>query len=277
MYNSAMTEDIVLFRDAGTRNQEFHIEMAGISHCDGSYVIKRKNSPYYAVEYILKGTGYLHINGRDFQPSEGDVYIVDLGSDHEYGSLAHDPWVKIWVAFAGSVADILFEQLSLSGIFHVRDCNMEDELRNIYRAAKSHVHAEHFHKESAVLIHELLYQIYSFVYPVDDDAIDPVDLAITYMRMHIHLPISMVELTRYAGKSSSQLTRLFKRRFEKTPHDYFLDIKMARAKTLLSDSTLLIRQIAANLGFCDAFHFSKMFKKTTELSPTEYRQTHTLH
>jgi AraC-like DNA-binding protein len=35
-----------------------------------------------------------------------------------------------------------------------------------------------------------------------------------------------------AGKSSSQLTRLFKRRYEKTLHDYFLGIKMARAKTL---------------------------------------------
>ena len=272
MYYRVMREEIVYFQNDDLQRRKSFIEMTGISHCDGSYYVQRRNSPYYAIEYILSGRGYLHIDGRDFEPHHGDVYLLHKGSDHKYGSFPEDPWVKIWVAFGGPVADILFEELGLNGIYLIRNCDIEDELRNIYDTSKRHVHAGHFHKESAVLIHELLYRIHTFVYPISEEIAAPLEAAVAYMRMHIHRSISMVEIGRHAGKSSSQLARLFKQRFGKTPCEYFLDIKMERAKILLAESSLLIRQVAENLGFCDAFHFSKTFKKVVGMSPNSYRE-----
>jgi AraC family transcriptional regulator, arabinose operon regulatory protein len=49
--------------------------------------------------------------------------------------------------------------------------------------------------------------------------------------------------------------------------------KIAFAKNLLSDTTLLVKEIAAILGFEDPFYFSAQFRKHVGTSPSAYRDT----
>ncbi len=51
--------------------------------------------------------------------------------------------------------------------------------------------------------------------------------------------------------------------------EYSTMVKIERAKVLLSDGNLKIYEIAERLGFKDIEYFSKLFKKTTEMTPTE--------
>jgi AraC-like DNA-binding protein len=271
VYDAVMQEDIVSLRPSETG--VFFVKSVGLSHCDGSYVIRRREYRYWAAVHILGGHGLFRIRGTDHRPAAGDTCILERGRDHTYQSSAEDPWVQIWVEFGGPLAEALFTQLGLKGVHHVPNSGVGDLLLNILRAAKAHIRGDRFQKDAALMVHELLYRIYDRIHVADDADIDPVDSAASYLRRSIRRSVSLEEIATQAGKSPSQLVRLFRRRMGKTPHEYFVELKMERARILLRESSLSMKQIAWNLGFCDRFHFSKVFKRTVGIPPGEYRRS----
>jgi hypothetical protein len=65
---------------------------------------------------------------------------------------------------------------------------------------------------------------------------------------------------------------LFKRHTGTSPYQYHLARRLDRAQTLLAESELTIKEVAAALHFNDAYHFSKTFKARTGRSPSRWRQ-----
>ena len=53
--------------------------------------------------------------------------------------------------------------------------------------------------------------------------------------------------------------------------EYFISLKIDRAKYLIANTNELFQNIALEVGYDDYYHFSKMFKKYTSYSPTEYK------
>ncbi len=68
------------------------------------------------------------------------------------------------------------------------------------------------------------------------------------------------------------LCRLFRRYDHQTPHQFLMRRKMHLAAERLQQSDLLVKQVAAQLGFADPFHFSRTFKRVLGLSPEAFRQ-----
>lgn len=56
------------------------------------------------------------------------------------------------------------------------------------------------------------------------------------------------------------------------PHQYLIQLKIEKAKMLLSNRTKSIKEIAFSLNFESAFYFSKLFKDKTGVSPNEFRK-----
>ena len=274
MYNIRMREQIIYFEQAPESHPFFHLEMTGISWCDGSYRIQRMDSPYYAVEYIMQGTGYLEINGQRYSPCRGDTYITHKGSRHFYGSSGEDPWIKVWVAFHGTLVDELMTGYRLDKVYHIGACDVEDELMNIYEIAESTTSEELRRGDLALSTHNLLHEIHTRINHHGQTSINPVEKAMAFLRMNISTNPNLDAIAKHADKSVSQLIRLFKEQTGKTPHELHLDMKTAQAKRMLRESSHSMQYIAYELGFCDAFHFSKTFKAHAGLCPTEYRKKH---
>jgi transcriptional regulator GlxA family with amidase domain len=56
-----------------------------------------------------------------------------------------------------------------------------------------------------------------------------------------------------------------------TAGQYHLQLRIGRAKDLLTGTALPVQQIAIQLGFDSPFYFSRIFKKKTGLAPQEWR------
>lgn len=96
--------------------------------------------------------------------------------------------------------------------------------------------------------------------------------AIGYITRHYSEQISLTDLSEYCSVSKQQLIRYFKQAFNTTPIDYINDYKLARAKELLFNSpTLLISEIASELGFSSQYYFTKLFTKKLGETPSAYR------
>lgn len=79
------------------------------------------------------------------------------------------------------------------------------------------------------------------------------------------------ETTRFYAVSPAYFSTLFHKYHGVPPHRYIQGLKMRRAKELLMDSRLKIKEIADELGFVDAAHFSNKFFEATSVRPREFR------
>lgn len=73
--------------------------------------------------------------------------------------------------------------------------------------------------------------------------------------------------------SAEYLSRLFKAEVGKSPYTFLIELRINKAKELLENTSMPIHAIALRVGYSDAYHFSKQFKKATSMSPSEYRKT----
>lgn len=71
--------------------------------------------------------------------------------------------------------------------------------------------------------------------------------------------------------SRAGFAQKFKATLGATPLQYLTTVRIQKAMHLLADSSEKIQSVAQEVGYSDAFSFSKVFKKVAGLSPREYR------
>ena len=72
--------------------------------------------------------------------------------------------------------------------------------------------------------------------------------------------------------SSYYISKIFKKETGDTPINYLISLRMKKSKDLLEQfPERSIRSVAADVGYEDAYHFSKLFKKYYGISPLYYK------
>ncbi len=100
----------------------------------------------------------------------------------------------------------------------------------------------------------------------------PVERAKRYIKDFYHKPLSLSEIAKNVYLSEQYLSELFKRETGKTITDYIREYKIEMAKVFMNDTRYKITDIAEKVGYSDARHFSKIFKKLVGVTPKEYRR-----
>jgi len=70
----------------------------------------------------------------------------------------------------------------------------------------------------------------------------------------------------------SWFRKVFKNYTGLSPGQYYIQLKIERAKDLLNDPALSVKEVAYDLKFESCFYFSKLFKEKTGMTPTDYRK-----
>jgi AraC family transcriptional regulator len=86
-------------------------------------------------------------------------------------------------------------------------------------------------------------------------------------------PLTVAELARRQGMSVRHFTRLFRASTGRTVSDFAAQIRIDRARTLLADPRILIKEIAYRCGFQSSSSFSSAFRRATNLTPQQFRST----
>ncbi len=92
-----------------------------------------------------------------------------------------------------------------------------------------------------------------------------------YVIENIDKRITLQEAADHVYMSPAYLSTLFKKEYNQSFVDFVNESKTKRACELIKDNKLKINEISYILSFENAYYFSKVFKKYTGLTPTEYR------
>jgi AraC family transcriptional regulator, glycine betaine-responsive activator len=95
--------------------------------------------------------------------------------------------------------------------------------------------------------------------------------AIEMMESNVEEPLDQEMLARYIGLSRRQLERLFRKHLGRTPAQYYLELRLERARHLIYQTTMPIMNIAFACGFVSASHFSTCYRQMYGKTPRAER------
>lgn len=98
-------------------------------------------------------------------------------------------------------------------------------------------------------------------------------LALEYINDNYRYQVTLEDLAKHAFVSPYYLSRMFKKELGKNFVDYLNEKRIEEAKLGLADMTRKTYEIAESVGISDAHYFSRLFKKYTSMTPTEYRNS----
>ena len=92
--------------------------------------------------------------------------------------------------------------------------------------------------------------------------------ALEYVDANMSSPVSSIDLARVAGVSQTALAKAFQRTFGVSTGKYILAAKMREAERMLDEGELLVKQIAARIGFSSVQYFSRTYKQYFGKAPS---------
>lgn len=102
---------------------------------------------------------------------------------------------------------------------------------------------------------------------IDHHAASAVRHVIAYIHDNLDQQLTLAELSFVASMSPYHFTRTFKNAIGVAPHQYILNTRIERAKSLLLQGHLSISEVASKVGFFDQSHFTRYFKRLVGVTP----------
>lgn len=237
--------------------------------------MQRQRLANYLLIYCIGGKGTLTSGDKHYRITGGDLVLLPRDRAHAYKADQKDPWTIYWLHFDGRLAEPFCQHAQMTaprlsiGV-QPRVVRVFDGLTDLRRG--SHQLAEFIqgcHQLQALLSYIALLTRQQL--PRSGKLLNLEQLR-ALMQERIHSQLDLASLAAEANVSKYHFAKKFKALTGSSPIQYFINMKMQRACYLLDSSRQSIKEVAASLGYDDVYYFSRLFKKTIGLSPSQYRQ-----
>ena len=224
----------------------------------------------YHLLYVLDGKVIVIYGGQKFELTAGDWVLYPPFEKQEYLFLKQDAGRTFWVHFTGCSAE---EILSDTGIFpgatfqkpssHAMEC-----VRNMVRERQLSAYI-HETAENALLMQALI----CLSRKSKKGGNDLSGLEDVILRMHEHYkePYHQADYARMCALSEGRFAHKFKEHTGVSPGQYYIAIRMEKAKELLACTNLPVSNVADAVGYDNALYFSRLFRSFQGMSPSAYR------
>ena len=226
---------------------------------------------YYEMVYIYEGAGVQIVNGIAYAVRPGSIILLRPDDNHSFYATEH--------------------------MYQVNICFVDTSSLSNFRSNLSEVPVATLNEQSRIEMETLLYllenELNSHQYRSDAAANDCLDWMLLILQRHTedqpsHSPfwgrllsyisenyatVTLQEAADIVGVSVSHFCRIFKRDFSMTFHAYVENVRMQRAKFLLSYTNNTIASISENIGYTSGpCRFYQDFKKIVGKTPNDFRK-----
>ncbi|SMP64086.1 AraC-type DNA-binding protein [Neorhodopirellula lusitana] len=245
----------------------------GVERTRLDYEIDRQRFAYYGLEFVAEGQGDLTLGGEEYPLSSGSLFAYGPLTPHRIASRPPDRMRKYFVDIAGSEAKSLLEE---AGLLDGKPL----------RAPRAHEMVELFDmldreaSGDADCASEICAQVLRLILtkirlgclaecPTMPRAYSTYERVREYLDVNFLTIHTIEEAAKQCDLTPIHLSRLFRRFGGMGAYQFLLRRKMDRAAELLLEENMLVKDVAEQLGFSDAFQFSRAFKRVHGLPPKQ--------
>ncbi len=197
--------------------------------------------------------------------------LIRKGEEEYYYPDKDDPWKFLWITSDDDNIAYYFDKLSENGKNPIFDFDFTYELNNIITYIENH--------NNKILGCEEIAEVFLHIYNKHKMTVSSkasvtaryLDFSVNYINTRIHTDIRVNEIAAILGISNTYLNNLFKKRFNMSPKQYIMNLKLKTAKKMLIGTDLKVTEIANSVGFGDVLSFSRFFSARNGVSPTAFR------
>ncbi len=254
------------------------IVCGGVERMDEDYKVVRDDFPYFAIELVAEGAGSLVLEGARHALSPGSVFAYGPHVSHEISNQPGEGMRKYYLDFVGTQA---YSLLSSAGLRNSEgyQCATVGGLHEFIELFDILFrNALHSGPMVATICESLAYLLFQKLRQMSlPNGGESSRAYATYERIRLHIEANFLTLRSAkhvaveCSVSTVYLSRLFKRFSDCGAHHYLMRQKMNYAAALLANEGLLVKDVAEQLGFSDAFQFSRSFKRIYGIPPTELK------
>lgn len=226
------------------------------------------------VIFVLSGILHVEQNGHHFQLKSGEGILMKLTAKHKYYADKKATPSFLWFHFKGKalqpMLDILDKKDLLPLVFTSE--NMKERITELFSVTKSRSVDYEFllsDKIYSIVMETIKLPLLSICKGNEPSSF--VFYVKRYIEDHIGTKLDLDTLSKAFGLDKSYFCRKFKAHFKTSPMNYILNRRIQIAKKMLDSTNEPLSDIAAQLGFYDQAHFSKVFKSLVGCSPLTYK------
>lgn len=256
------------------KSRDEFVYMGGFERADRDFALFRQSFPYLTLEMITAGRGILELGESKMKAVPGLCYCTGPGVRFKLVTSASEPLQKFFLVFGHDAYPQSNRPVALypGCLYKGTDPAVLSKWGElILEEGNSQTAASGANVRSLV---DILIRKISDV-AVEDLPAQGTDALVARALRHIDSDFQSIrsaqELAERLNVSPEHLCRAFRRSEHATPYQVLTRRKMAHAFTLLKLSPFTIQEIADSVGFNDAFHFSRAFKKQYGQPPSHVR------
>lgn len=258
----------------------YSVLRAGHVRTAPDYRVERASYPGHDLLLCIRGAGTIRVNGRSFQVSSGELGWINCQGPHAHWPVRLEPWELLWMRVDSPQIALIADALSVASnpVFQLHKADEAiaafESVGRLLRARPPNV---------AAALHAAVSSVFALLFEVrlaNSERRDPRDArsvpdltkVLTKMRMEYQRRWRVSDFARLVGLSTPQFFRRFNQATGASPMDWLRRQRLNEAKRRLSETHDRIRDVANQVGYSDALHFSRDFKKVVGVSPRRYRQ-----
>ncbi len=250
------------------------------NHPDGYFFHPERGRTFneYQMLYIHQGGGhFLSAHGGEHEVRPGDVFRVFPNEWHTYAPDPKTGWQGYWIGFKGQNIDARVRAGFFTPQEPVSHVGFSAELVRLYEEALRVANEEAaFHQQMlAGIVNHMIGLVYTLERTLalghQGEQVDMIQRARLRIRQTLEENVSIQMIANEMGVGYSNFRKLFKEHTGLSPFVFQQDLKLQRAKELLSTTQMSVKEIAYRLGFDSPDYFSQKFKMKVGVKPSDFR------
>ena len=245
----------------------------------GHHVKRVNGAPTHLLILCLQGSGWVKSLGRNFQVKANDIIWLPADHPHEYGSIESNPWKILWAHFCGDEVSAWQEELGWAAKEPVGQFSISRQhittlgLEKVYAQLESGYSTLHLLAASAALRNVFCAALQLMISSGAEKTAEERTAAVREdIIANSSRHYTLEELATAAGISIPHFSMIFRRQTGYAPVDFLIRERIRKACQLLDGSQAPVARIAEEVGFQDAYYFSRCFRRIMEQSPSDYRK-----
>ncbi len=238
---------------------------------------------FYEFELYLTGNGSTNMNGKEYRIVPNTLCFLTPTDFHSFGPDPGNRFLQITFTFTPDCIEdsVISEFITLChGFFTTIDDVTANRLAYMTRCLSAEVSANAYLNKkyiqnmiSCILIELLRLQRQDTEASLRFHALPfPVQKALYYIRTHFKEPVTLNEVSEFAGFSSNYMSKVIHESLGIGFKEYLTDLRLNYAKQLLLLSNESITDISYFSGFNSLSHFLHVFNKKYKESPLQFRK-----